>query len=284
MPRFNLAAMTKRRNPGLRRKSVRLRDIVPPATLATDLYRSAYAPVVQAWSEAADRIIAEYARTLAQITHDAPADVQGQVDQAASLLQRLILSLTPSLRRWALRVEGWYRGKWRGAVLSATGVDLQTMIGPEDVRDTLEATIARNVALVRNVSDQAQARIADAVFRGLTQRLPANDVAKEIRGAVDMARTRARNIAADQLSKLSGALADERRREAGLPIWEWVHSGKRHPRSWHLARNGNYYSDDPGAVGTEVDGKTVNAPPEESDRPSRPPFCGCRSLGVVVFE
>lgn len=283
MARFNLAALTKRRNPGLRRKSIRLRDIVPPATLATDLYRAAYAPVVQAWSEAADRIIAEYARTLAQITHDAPADVESQVDQAASLLQRLILSLTPSLRRWALRVESWYRGKWRGAVLSATGVDLGTMIGPEDVRDTLEATIARNVALVRNVSDQAQSRIADAVFRGLTQRLPANDVAKEIRGAVDMSRTRARNIAADQLSKLSGSLADERRREAGLPIWEWVHSQKRHPRSWHVARNGNYYSDDPEAVGTEVDGKTVNAPPEPGDRPSQPPFCGCRSLGVVVF-
>ncbi|TXC64979.1 hypothetical protein FRZ32_08465 [Sphingosinicella ginsenosidimutans] len=278
--------MAKRVRPQRRKRSVVLRDIVPPATLATDLYRSAYAPVVQGWSDAADRIIAEYARTLAQITHDAPADVQGQIDQAASLLQRLILSITPSLRHWALRVEGWFRGKWRGAVLSATGVDLQTVIGPEDVRDTLEATIARNVALVRNVSDQAQARISEAVFRGLTQRLPANDVAKEIRGAVDMARTRARNIAADQLSKLSGSLADERRREAGLDTFEFKHSGKLHPRSWHKERDGKLFSENPDRVGTKVDGKIIHAASEipPGDGASQPPFCGCRNLSYMIFD
>ena len=99
-----------------------------------------------------------------------------------------------------------------------------------------------------------------------------------------MARDRSQRIAADQLSKLTGALADERRREAGLSTWEWVHSGKRHPRSWHVQRNGRYFSEDKAMIGREVDGKTVEAPPSADDLPSRPPYCGCRSRSVLVFS
>jgi hypothetical protein len=130
--------------------------------------------------------MAEYERTLSTMTQDSPADVQAQIDGADNALQRLLLLLTPEIRDWSWSIERWYRGRWRGAVLAATGVDLQTIIGPEGVRETVEAVIARNVALVKDVSAQIQGRISDAVFRGLTERRTAREVATDIRTAVNL--------------------------------------------------------------------------------------------------
>lgn len=267
MPRFDLATLARRQR-NIRRSSVVLRDIAPPATLATDLYRSTYARVIAAWSDALPRINAAYERTLSDMTTDSPADVRAEIDGAAEQISRLVLLLTPEVRDWALRTERWFRGKWRGAVLSATGVDLATMLGPEDVRTTLETAVEWNVALIKDVSAQAQQRISNAVFDGLRNRTPPREVAKSIREAVDMGRRRSVNIAADQANKLTSALAEERRREAGIDTWKWRHSRKAHPRADHQTRDGKEYTD-------------ATAP---KDLPGRLPFCGCRSQAVVKFD
>lgn len=277
MPRFDLAAMARRAR-NVRRRSITLREIAPPAVMATNLFREAYLPVVKGWEAGAALIMAEYERTLAEMTTDSPADMGGLLDEIGQLLERLVLTLRPRLRDWTIRMESWHRGKWRGSVLAAAGVDLQTMLGPEDAAETLEAFTARNVALVRNVSDQARGRISDAVFRGLTARSPAREVAKEISEAVGMARRRALGIAADQLSKASSALDTERMRQAGIDEFVYRHSGKRHARPWHRARDGKRYDLD---TLQEVDGDDVIAP---DDAPGVPPWCGCRKQAVVVLD
>jgi uncharacterized protein with gpF-like domain len=257
-----------RRTRNIRRSSIVLRDIVPPSTLATDLFRGSYLPVITAWTDALPRIEAAYTRTLSEITQDSPADVRAEIDGAAAAIDRLVLLLSPGLRDWALRVEQWQRGKWRGAVLSATGVDLQTMIGAGDMRAPIETAIEWNTSLIRDVSDQARQRISNAVFDGLRNRTPAREVAKSVREAADMGRARSVRIASDQLSKITSSLADERRREAGIDAWRWRHSGKLHPRADHVARNGKEYTDE-------------TAP---KDRPGQLPFCGCRGQAVITFD
>lgn len=280
---FDLASMSRRAR-NIRRPAVVIRDIVPPAVLATDLFRGVYLPIVNGWAGGADRIIAQYERTLAEMVTDSPADVHAVLEEVAEALTRLVLTLTPRLRAWALNVEKWQRSKWRSAILSATGVDLQTVIGPELARTTIETAIEWNVALVKDVNAQARQRIANAVFTGLREVGSARDVAKEIREAVAMSRRRAIGIASDQLSKLTSALAAERRREAGLDTYKYRHSGKLHPRPWHKARDGNLYSEDPERVGDVVEGQTVNPEIPADDRAGVPPFCGCREQAVVIFE
>lgn len=284
MARYNLAAMARRASPGMRRRSIVLRDIAPPAVLATNLYRAVYAPVIAAWTDASPRIEDTYARTIGEMTTDAPADVKAEIDGAAEQVNRLLLLLTPELRDWALKVERWTRGRWRGAVLSASNVDLDTVIGPQDARQTLASYVEWNANLVANVSAQAKERIGNAVFSGLSQRKPAREVAKEIREAVDMSRDRSVRIASDQLSKLTSELARERRREAGLEVFAWHHSRKAHPRQDHVVRDGNLYTENPALVGKKVDGVVVRAAPPADDRAGVKPFCGCRERGVMVFE
>ena len=276
--RYDLAAITRRA--GRRRRGrVIIRDIAPPATLASDLFRNCYLPVIELWAEALPGIEAEYARALSQLMTDSADDIQVRIDTADGLFQRLLLVLTGRLRDWAVRVEAWDRRRFRAATLSATGVDVGTLIGPADVREPLQAVIRRNVGLIKDVHGQAQARISDAVFRGLTQRRPAADVAKDIREAVSMGRARARRIAAHQLAAITSTLADERRRQAGITEWQWAHSGKLNPRQFHLERDGNIYTDDPKRVGKEINGKKIMKAPE--DRPGQLPACGCRSRSVI---
>jgi uncharacterized protein with gpF-like domain len=281
MATFSLAQLWRRTaNP--RRKAASLRPIVAPATFASDLYLSAYKPIVDTWEAALPGIVATYARSLAEIVTDSPADLQAEIGQVDAVNAALVLAVRPRIERWARVVEAWQRRRWRATVLSATKVDLQTMIGPADARMTIETVLERNVALVRSVSDQTREKIADAVFRGLREQLPVPDVGRQIREAAAMARRRAKNIAADQTVKLTASLNEERRRQAGISAWEWVHSEKAHPRPEHQVRNGLLYSDDSEQVGEQAEGKRIRKPPQ--DRPGQLPFCGCTSRAVLILE
>ena len=281
--RFDVAREARRvRN--IRRRSIELKEIAAPQMLATDLYQSCYRPIIDLWTAASKSIVDEYARTLSAMTTDAPADVQREIEQASSAATRLALTLTPSLRTWAVKVEKALRYRFTRQVFSATSVDLSTRLGPGDVQETLETYLNWNVDLVADVSAQIKSRISTSVFTGLNERKPAREVAKEISEAVGMGRKRALNIASDQLSKLSGSLADERRRQAGMTEWTWMHGGKIHYRPEHLARDGFVYTDDPANVGKRVNGMEIRSPPERGDRPAQKPFCSCRSRGLLVFE
>lgn len=258
-----------------------MRPIAAPAVLATDLYRSTYAPIVATWSAGIEPILAEYARTLAQLTTDAPADASAQIGAVEAAAGTIVTTIRLRIEAWARRMEAFHRRRWQANVLAATGVDLETLIGPSDARMTLEAAVERNVALVRSVSDQARQRIADSVFRGFQRKAPAREIAAELRDAVAMSRRRSLLIASDQNTKLASALNDERRRDAGISAWAWVSSGKVNYRPEHKARDGFLYSEDSGQVGTEYEGRPVRAPP--ADMPGQLPWCGCTSRAVLIL-
>jgi len=81
---------------------------------------------------------------------------------------------------------------------------------------------------------------------------------------------------------LSSALNEERRRQAGISEWQWIHSSKRHPREEHVARDRKLYTDDPSKIGREYEGKVImKAPPT---RPGEEINCGCTSKAVLILE
>lgn len=265
-----LRQMIRAKSPG-RRRAVELRPIQPTATQAADLYREVYAPIVKAWEAALNPILAEYERSLpSPVIRDSVPDMEAAIDGAGDFLTRLILRLVPNLREWSLRQERWQRRKWAGQVLTATGIEIDTMLSLGDVSETVEAFVARNVALMKDVSAQAQGRISEIVFRNFTEIRPVREVAKELREGVGMSKRRARNIAQDQTSKLSAALDQARQEQAGGEKFKWTHSRKLHPRKEHQARDGKVYEwTDPAIV---------------DDKPGYAPFCGCRAAFVLDLD
>jgi uncharacterized protein with gpF-like domain len=251
-------------------KPITLAKIATTQAQAQNLF-AIYARVVSAWKDALERINAAYAKTLSEITTDSADDIRSAMDAVDAEIQRIVLLLTPDLRQWALGIERVQRDKFVSSVLSASAVDLNTVLTAGDMNDTLQAAIEWNVSLIKDVSDETRRRIANAIFAGLTARMPAVDVAKEIQEAVAMSRARALRIAGDQTVKLGERLNRARQEQAGVTKFKWRHSAKRHPRSWHLARDGKVYP---------WEGSGIPA----DDMPGVPPLCGCTAQGVITFD
>jgi hypothetical protein len=279
--RYDLSIMAWRQ--GVKRDEIAFSPILMTTAYANDLAaisRKAIAP----WLNSKTAITEIYARELARrLQQDSIDDLTSLLAALGAQIERLILDLTPDMKNWAIQVEGWHRGKWSRSVLAGTDVDISTMIGPTDAIETIDAFMARQTALIRRVSDDTRAKIADLVYRGLQQRIAANVVGREIAKITGLSRKRSNRIAADQSVKLASALDAQRQREAGLTVWKWRHSGKLHYRPDHKARDGNLYADAKADQGTTRSGEIISEPPDDDDLPGIPPYCGCVRQGILIM-
>lgn len=269
---------TLAREQGVGHKTGTLPEIVYPKGIEKDLARI-YLAVVRAWQrEIRSTILPAYALAIAREKlrrSAAYADAMPIFDDVAgadeamrrseSTLTRVVAALEASLRTWTVFAEEYHRKEFREGVLNATTVDLNTMLGPWSARETLESVVARNMGLIRNVSDQTRDRITDIFFRNYQLRTPLRQVAKEISEATGLARDRSLRIASDQTVKLAAALDEERQRQVGIDEWIWRHSGKVHFRPEHKARDGKHYK---WSTARSV---------LKGDLPGVLPFCGCKA-------
>lgn len=269
--KFDLAALIRRlKNP--RRPTINLPTITPRKAQVNGL-AAIYLRMVRAIAdEVREKLFPAYVQAVGA---DAIAGVTaGQLAQQAESIndsiRRLVLNLTPEMNDWIVRAETIHRSQWTAGVLTATGVDITTLVGPEDVREALGVVLARNVALVRDVGQQAQGRIADIVFRGFQSRTPPRTVAKELNEAVGLGRKRALRIAAHQAQALSATMDRERATAAGLAEFTWRHSRKLHPRPEHVERDGHAYR--------------YNDPSLAGDMPGDKIHCGCKSQALLRFD
>lgn len=238
-----------------------------------------YLRVIRHWEGARGRLVEAYGRELDNVlTRDSVDDLQAAIDSEASWFSRIFLSLEVAIAEWSEALEVWHRSKWRASILSASGVDLDTMLYAGDVEQTLESVIRQNVALIKDVNQQQIDRMTGIVFRGLNERLPARDVAKQLAEVTGFGRKRVLRIASDQLQKAATALDTERMLESGLDTFIWRHSGKLHPRLDHKARNGKRYNL---RTRKEVGGDEVIEP---DDMPGMKPFCGCKKQAYFSIE
>jgi SPP1 gp7 family putative phage head morphogenesis protein len=262
--RYDLKAIAKQA--GYRRKVTKFRIITPPNMLALEYYRMVR-PALERAKAQVPSIMAQYERTLAQMTTDSPSDVQAEISAIEVFGQSIGIVFSAAVLRWIEQVERWHRGKWSANVLTPVNVNLGTFLTAGDVAQTLESFLAANVALIKDINAEQVRKISDIVFRGLQARTPPRQVGKEISEVTGFARKRTLRIAGDQLQKLTSALDAERMRQAGLDEYIWNHSDKVNFRPEHKARDGNTYKI--GEFG--------------SDDPGMKPFCGCKRGPVMSF-
>ena len=268
--KIDLAGMVRRAD-RTRRPVVLGRAIIPTAAQEQAL-RVIYMRVVRGWlQEWADRILPQYRRTVEALPAigDSVEDVEGAANDAAAAMTRLRLALGAEIEDWEVRVEQWHRKQFANSFTPA-GVKLDTLLGAGEARTTLQAVLGENTALIRSLDDQMRNGISGAVFRGLTARTPARDVAREIRKVANVGAARANLIAADQLQKLTARLDQERQEQCGITKFRWLHSEKKYPRPEHVARNGKVYE------WSSTVGK--------NDPPGRAIRCGCRAQPVLEVE
>lgn len=264
--RINYAALA--RAAGARR-AITLRPIFTTRQQERDL-AAMYLRIVQMWETGARvRVLPAYERSLAQYTGDSPADLQVEIGIVENgVIQAILAGFAATYEDWFSDLVIWHINKLGSQLTYVDNVTLRTQLGP--ARETFEDYLARNVALVRNVSDQTRGRIADIVFRGLQARTPSRDIGREIAEATGLGRKRALRIASDQTVKASAALDRLRQEQLGFTQFVWKHSGKLHFRPEHKARDGKVFAWE-GAVGT-------------NDPPGFQPFCGCHARAHLEMD
>ena len=229
-----------------------------------------YIRVIRAWIKGIqERILPAYAQSLSELVRDSPLDIENAIQVAEDGAVAEVFTFRSMIRSWLESLLVWHTRRFIGSIKYSTNIDLETQITARDpeVNETIEDSLARNVALVRNVSDQLRGRISDIVFRGLQARTPVREVAKQISGATGLGRARSLRIASDQTVKLSSALDRERQIQVGIVAFRWKHSGKVHYRPHHKARNGKTFF-----WHSEV---------ARTDPPGYAPFCGCKAQGIL---
>lgn len=265
--KINLAAQTKVINP--RKKKIEVRPFNVTKAYENDLAKL-YLEILNIWAKGLNaQLLPEYKRTYSQLTQDSVSDIEGIIAQLEGGAATAILTFRSRLAAWLNRLQARHLRRFVEQLKYSTNVDLTTQLRASDVAETLEEVIARNVALVRNVSDQARGRIADAVYRGLQNRTPPRQVAKELNEALGLGRDRSLRIASDQATKLAATLDEERQKQVGMDSFEWMHSGKKHPRQEHLARNGQVFRWDSDVGRNDPPGRAIN--------------CGCKAKGILVL-
>lgn len=250
-----------------RRRSITLAPITTTQAQHRALYRL-YLQVVNVWVEATPRIVDEYARSLSQMTLDSPSDVAAEITATEEGAVQAVFDFRAFFIEWAQALSLWHVNRIGQQLTYATDLELTQFLGPVNL--TVEDYLERNTALIRDISDQARGRIADIVFRGLSNRTPTREVAKEIAEATGLGRKRALRVAIDQSVKLSAALDRQRQFELGFDSFVWRHSGKRHFREDHKARDGKVFSWDSDVA--------------KNDPPGYQPFCGCRARAHLSME
>jgi SPP1 gp7 family putative phage head morphogenesis protein len=261
---------------GIRKPRIETAAIVTTKAQADDLARL-YIRTVRIWAVGArDRIKPAYARALTEqkamggLTLDRAGDVEVEIEAVNNEAVRSIFTFRGLLQSWAETIQSWHMRRFVSQLVYSTNVDLSTQMHAGEVQETIEDVLARNMALIRDVSDQARGRISDILFRGLQNRTPVKEVAAEIAKVTGLARTRALNIASDQTVKLSASLDRQRQLQVGMTSFEWRHSGKLHYRPAHKARNGKAFA--------------WNSDVARNDAPGMAPFCGCKTKGVLELD
>lgn len=277
------------------------RVVEPTATQTGELLRL-YTPIINRWRDSAARSMNAYAVALS--TGDLTGLSEEDKETAAEIAALLALI---DFGSFFGRMELWHRAKWLSSVAAATGVDatylVQRPIGvPQPVNRQQRRTaasgvvaaaravtvtseglavtgtltgidkavadaVAANVALVRSVSDDTRARIANAVISGVRQGKAATEVAREINKGLVLSKKRADRIAENQVDAAITAMTKARAQEAGIETFEWRHyTERRNARLNHLFRNGKTF---------RWDNKSLDA------LPGVLPNCRCRANPVI---
>lgn len=226
-------------------------------------------------AEVRDSIIPVYALDLDQarqqvkITVDGPrADWFQALYRISSEFQRTATGMVERI----LRLEGQrHTAGFMAAAKKALGIDIAAVVRQEDLEDAIQAAIARNVSLIRNLSDDVVKRIEQTVIENS---LAGNSV-KTLKGKLveqfGIGDRRAKLIARDQMSKFSTDLDELRQTQAGISEYDWATSHDERVRPRHRGLDGLRYKW----------GKPTGA--EGGLPPGKPVLCRCRARAVVEF-
>lgn len=125
------------------------------------------------------------------------------------------------------------------------GVNIESIV-TKKVNASIKLFVAENVALIKTVPQKYFSEVESTVLQGMRSGLRAEEIADAVRERGDVAQSRAKLIARDQVLKFNGDLSRVRQQDLGINSYTWRTVEDERVRSAHAERDGQVYAwDDP---------------------------------------
>lgn len=161
------------------------------------------------------------------------------------------------------------------------GMSIKSKIFDSDVGETIKASVAQNVGLIKTIQSQYLDKVSSAVFRSIASGNGLEDLQPYFETWYGENTRKAKNVALDQTRKAYNSINADRMRHVGMNKFEWVHSGGGHkPREYHI---------DPYPAGLNGGIFDINDPPVidpktgERGLPGHAPNCKCVMRPLLEF-
>jgi SPP1 gp7 family putative phage head morphogenesis protein len=146
-------------------------------------------------------------------------------------------------------------------------LELDAVASEPWLAEKLGEFVVENTNLITSLEDTALSQVQTMAMQGLTQGRRWEDIADDIYGRFDVARSRADTIARDQVGKLNGQLTELRQQNLGISQYTWRGVGDERERESHRANNDQVFDWD--------------SPPEETGHPGDDINCRCYAEPVI---
>jgi len=146
-----------------------------------------------------------------------------------------------------------------GAVLGVDIARVEPFLATE-----IKAFVQQNVSLITSIPNQFFDRVEQTVIRDVTAGKLAPEIAKDIRQAHNVSKSRAALIARDQTNKFNGNLNQLRQTNVGITQYRWQTSLDERVRPTHRSKEGKVFSWDDPPADTGHPGQDINCVPEDA--------------------
>lgn len=145
-------------------------------------------------------------------------------------------------------------------IKAGLGIELDT-VADRGLMKLIRHFTAENVSLIRTVPQEYFSQVEKVALAGVKAGRRAKDIAEDLRVRANVAQSRVKVIARDQVSKFQGDMNHVRQSDLGIKRFRWMTMGDNRVREVHAARNGKSYAwaDPPGDAGDPADGALPGA-------------------------
>lgn len=151
-----------------------------------------------------------------------------------------------------------HRSQFVADIDAAIGVNVSFLLNPDEAQILLDASIRNNASLISSVPQQAIEQIENIIMEGIRTGQQPQSIRTLLTKRYKVADSRAKLIARDQISKLSGALSRVRQGDIGVTEYKWRTSRDERVRPTHVANSDKTISWKSAPVRTGHPGHDIN--------------------------
>ncbi|OOR87290.1 hypothetical protein B0181_10595 [Moraxella caviae] len=216
----------------------------------------------------ADGVLPAYAAYVASGEEISGDEMMAMVGVGAAIATAEVINWAKDFVRGEM---SWHNDKFVQSIKTATNLDVSALVRVDEA--VLDDMVSRNVSLIKNLSDDTQNQIKQAVINAKMSKRSADDLKADIAHILGKQDKRATLIATDQTIKITADLNEYRQRQAGVRYYRWESTADGRVRQLHRQLHGRIYEW----------GKPTDA--EQGLPPGKPIRCRCRAVAVVpAFE